>query len=157
MSVHQVRTGPGPADTFLRVTALTVGAVFLAVGLLGFVPGAVQDHGSLEMAGHHSEALLFGVFQVSVLHNVLHLLFGVAGIAVSPRARWAVGYLVVGGIAYLGLWVYGLATHGSESANFVPLNTADNWLHLGLGVGMLALGVIGYRWWRGGIGGDAPM
>jgi len=29
-----------------------------------------------------------------------------------------------------------------SSANFVPLNAADNWLHLGLGIGMIALGML---------------
>lgn len=43
---------------------------------------------------------------------------------------------------YLVLWLYGLAVDKNSGANFVPLNTADNWLHLGFGVGMIALGVL---------------
>ena len=39
------------------------------------------------------------------------------------------------------LWVYGLVIDLGSDANFVPLNDADNWLHLGLGLGMIALGV----------------
>lgn len=157
MSATHVPTRPRPGDTFLRRTALVVGAVFLVVGVLGFVPGVVTDHDRLEMAGHHSEALLLGLFQVSVLHNVLHLLFGVAGLLASRHPRWATTFLLGGGVAYLGLWVYGLAVEGTNDANLVPLNDADNWLHLGLGVGMVALGLVGYRWWRGGIGGDAAL
>ena len=45
----------------------------------------------------------------------------------------------------LVLWVYGLLVDKDSSANFVPLNTADNWLHLLLGLGMIALGVIAGR------------
>ena len=60
--------------------ALAVGAVFLVVGLLGFVPGITTHDEQLTFAGHHSDAALLGIFNVSVLHNLVHLLFGVAGI-----------------------------------------------------------------------------
>lgn len=40
------------------------------------------------------------------------------------------------------LWVYGLIVADDGAANFVPVNSADNWLHLGLGVGMLLLGLV---------------
>ena len=43
-------------------------------------------------------------------------------------------YFLVGGLAYLGLWVYGLFIDRGSAANFVPVNNADNWLHFGLGV-----------------------
>ncbi|MDR6176379.1 putative membrane protein YiaA [Nocardioides zeae] len=157
MSATHVPTQPRPGARFLRTATLVVGATFLLVGVLGFVPGIVTDHDQLEMAGHHSEAYLLGLFQVSVLHNVVHLLFGAVGLLAASRPRWAVGYLVGGGLVYLALWIYGLAVDQSHDANVVPLNDADNWLHLGLGVGMVALGVAGYRWWRGGIGGDAVL
>ena len=40
------------------------------------------------------------------------------------------------------LWIYGLVIDKHSSANFVPLNTADDWLHFVLGAGMIALGVL---------------
>jgi len=83
-----------------------------------------------------------GIFEVSVLHNLVHLLYGIAGLAMAKRADTARNYLVGGGIIYLGLWVYGLVIDKSSAANFVPLNSADNWLHLGLGIGMIALGLL---------------
>ncbi|WP_329812755.1 DUF4383 domain-containing protein, partial [Streptomyces sp. GSL17-113] len=58
-----------------------VGAVFLVVGILGFIPGVTTDYGTMQFAGHESQAMLFGVFQVSILHNIVHLLFGVVGLA----------------------------------------------------------------------------
>lgn len=67
----------------LRTAALLVGAVFLLVGLLGFVPGVTTHYGDLGAAGNESTAKLLGVFQVSVLHNIVHLLFGVAGVLLS--------------------------------------------------------------------------
>ncbi|MFI7450348.1 DUF4383 domain-containing protein [Nonomuraea sp. NPDC049714] len=57
--------------------------MFLLVGILGFVPGATTNVDDLQVAGHHSDALLLGVFQVSILHNIVHLLFGVAGILLT--------------------------------------------------------------------------
>ena len=130
--------------------ALVVGAVFLLVGILGFIPGVTTDYDMMSFAGHDSMAKLFGLFQVSVLHNIVHLLFGVAGIALARTARTAAGYLVVGVVVYLVLWIYGLVVDQASQANFVPLNTPDNWLHFGLGVGMIALGVLGYRAVRAG-------
>jgi hypothetical protein len=129
--------------SMLRTFALVVGVVFLLVGVLGFIPGITTHHGDMEFAGHMSGAKLLGIFQVSVLHNVVHLLFGAAGIALSRRADTAFTYLVGGGVIYLVLWVYGLVVDKGDQANFVPLNNADVWLHLLLGLGMVALGLLG--------------
>ncbi|GLY23818.1 DUF4383 domain-containing protein [Micromonospora sp. NBRC 101691] len=126
----------------VRRAAQVVGAVFLLVGVLGFVPGITTDYGTMTFAGYDSEAKLLGLFQVSVLHNLVHLAFGVAGLALSRTVSGARTYLVGGGALYLVLWLYGLVIDYESSANFVPLNTADNWLHLFLGVGMIALGVM---------------
>lgn len=128
--------------TPVQLAALVVGAVFLLVGILGFVPGITTHTGDLQFAGHMSGAKLLGIFQVSVLHNVVHLLFGVAGIAAARMFASARTYLVAGGIVYLVLWVYGLVVDRQSDANFVPLNNADNWLHLLLGLGMIVLGVV---------------
>jgi arginine exporter protein ArgO len=128
--------------SLVQTAALLVGVVFLAVGILGFVPGITSHYGDMSGAGHDSMAKLLGVFQVSVLHNIVHLLFGVIGVALSRTNATAKSYLVGGGIVYLVLWIYGLAIDLHSSANFVPVNTADNWLHFLLGAGMVALGVI---------------
>ena len=136
-------TGRAPAGNkdLLRLSARVVGVVFLLVGVLGFIPGITSDYDTMGAAGHGSMAMLLGVFQVSILHNIVHLLFGVAGIALSRTDSGARNYLVGGGVIYLVLWLYGLVIDQNSSANFVPLNTADNWLHLVLGLGMIGLGV----------------
>jgi hypothetical protein len=128
--------------TPLQLGALIVGAVFLLVGVLGFVPGITTNFEAMEFAGHESGAMLLGLFQVSVLHNIVHLLFGVAGVALARTAPWARAYLIGGGAIYLLLWLYGLLVQQDSPANFVPVNEAANWLHFVLGVGMIALGVI---------------
>jgi hypothetical protein len=126
----------------LQLAAWVVGATFLLVGVLGFVPGITQNLDDIAFAGHDSGAELLGLFQVSVLHNLVHLLFGLAGLVAARTIAGSKTFLVVGGVVYLALWVYGmLVDHGSD-ANFVPVNDADNWLHLGLGAGMVTLGLV---------------
>ena len=135
------RTGSMTA-TNVQKAAAAVGAVFLLVGVLGFVPGITTPYGDLHLAGHESGAKLIGLFEVSVLHNVVHLLFGVAGLAMARTWESARLYLIGGGAIYLVLFVYGLVVGEGSKANFVPLNSADNWLHLLLGAGMIALGLL---------------
>ena len=127
--------------TDIQKAAMAVGAVFLLVGVLGFIPGITTDYDQMSFAGHESTAKLLGIFQVSILHNIVHLLFGIAGIAMARQARTAYLYLVGGGVIYLVLWIYGLVIDKDSSANFVPVNNPDNWLHLLLGLGMIGLGV----------------
>lgn len=135
--------GSGRTRSLAQLFAGVVGGVFLLVGVLGFVPGVVSMFGEFSLTGPDSHAKLLGLFEVSALHNVVHILFGV-GLLAAWSAAWSVRYLLIGGVAYLGVFVYGLLVVGSTSAiNFLPVNAADNVLHLGLGGAMVALGVIG--------------
>ncbi|MBO0680375.1 DUF4383 domain-containing protein [Mycolicibacterium sp. S2-37] len=133
---------PTSAKAPVQKAALAVGAVFLLVGILGFIPGITTDYDMLTFAGHHSEAKLFGLFNVSGLHNAVHILFGVLGLALHGTFNGARFFLIGGGAVYLLLFVYGLVIDHDSVANFVPVNTADNWLHFALAVGMLALGLV---------------
>ncbi|MFI7582967.1 DUF4383 domain-containing protein [Kocuria sp. M1N1S27] len=119
----------------VRTAALLYGVVFLLVGVAGFIPG----YDTMQFAGHESEAMLLGIFQVSILHSIVHLLYGIAGLALARSVSGARNYLRWGGAAYLLLWLCGLLVGEESAANFVPLNSADDWLHLFLGVTMLAL------------------
>ncbi|MFD5226366.1 DUF4383 domain-containing protein [Microbacterium sp. NPDC058342] len=130
------------AETPVQKVALVYGIVFLLVGIAGFIPGLTTNIEMVEFAGHTSEAMLLGIFQVSVLHNIVHLLFGVAGLVLARRFAWSKNYLIWGGVIYALLLVYGLFLHGDHAANFVPLNAADNWLHGALAVTMILLGVL---------------
>lgn len=118
------------------------GFVFLLIGVLGFVPGITGNYEALYFSGHTSEAVLLGVFQVSILHNIVHLLFGFLGLLMARTHSAARIYLIGGGIVYLLLFIFGLVVPHDSAGNFVPLNTADNWLHLILGVVMVGLGLL---------------
>ncbi len=126
----------------VRTAALVVAATFALVGVLGFIPGITTGYDTMSFAGHESEAKLLGIFQISILHNLVHLLFGVAGFVLARTVSGARAYLVGGGAVYLVLWLYGLVIDHNSAANFVPVNSADNWLHLVLGLGMIALGLV---------------
>lgn len=125
----------------VQLAATVVAAAFLLIGILGFVPGITTDYDGMTFAGHESTAMLLGIFHVSILHNIVHLLFGIVGLALARTASGAANFLIGGGVVYLVLWVYGLVIDHDSAANFVPLNGADNWLHLFLGIGMVGLGV----------------
>jgi hypothetical protein len=88
------------------------------------------------------------VFQVSVLHNIVHLLFGVIGLWAARTWATARLFLLASGAVYLVLFVYGMVVDRGSDANFVPVNAADDWLHLGLALGMLAVGLAAGRRWE---------
>ncbi|MHA7276260.1 DUF4383 domain-containing protein [Arthrobacter sp. HLT1-21] len=142
MTAHSNQVNSTREKTTMQKAAMTIGAVFLLVGILGFIPGVTSQMDQMDMAGHESEAFLLGTFQVSILHNIVHLLFGVAGLVLARTYSNAKNYLLVGGVIYLVLWIYGLVIDQNSDANFVPLNDADNWLHLFLGVAMIGLALI---------------
>ena len=126
----------------LQWASLTAGILFLALGTLGFLPGATDHYEDLAFAGPGSKAVLLGTFQVSVLHNVVHGLFGLAGILMFRTHRQARSFFVYGGVAYLALWLFGLLVGDDTPANFLPANNPDNSLHLVLGLGMIALAIV---------------
>jgi ABC-type transport system involved in multi-copper enzyme maturation permease subunit len=126
--------------TPIQLAATVVGLAFLGAGIGGFIPGITMDAKDIALYGHESPAMLLGIFQVSILHNIIHLVFGLAGLAMAKAA--AKTYLVGGGVIYLVTWLYGVAIGPATNLNFVPLNDGDNWLHLGLGAGMALLGIV---------------
>jgi hypothetical protein len=121
-----------------QTLALVFGIAFLGAGILGFIPGITTNLGDIKFAGDDSPSELLGIFQVSILHNIVHLLFGIAGIALSRTWENARTYLLGAGVIYIVLFLYGLIVSETSDANFVPINNADDGLHLALGIGLLA-------------------
>lgn len=68
---------------------------------------ATTDYDGMRFAGHDSTAMLLGVFQVSVLHNLVHLLFGAVGLVLARTLEGARNYLIGGGRLPV-LWLYGV-------------------------------------------------
>jgi Domain of unknown function (DUF4383) len=138
MATSQTRSRLAP----VQIAAAVVGVAFLLPGVLGFIPGVTTNYEMLDFAGHHSGAKLLGIFGISVLHNIVHLAFGIAGLVFARTFNGARGYLIGSGVIYLLLSIYGMLIDHESAANFVPIDAADNWLHLVLGVAMLALGIV---------------
>jgi hypothetical protein len=126
--------------TPVQSLAALVGVTFLVVGILGFIPGITTHYGDLSFAGHGSGAKLLGLFQTSVLHNLVHIAFGV-GILMAKTAEGARTYLIGGGVVYLVVWLIGVI----GGLDWLPVNTADNWLHFLVGLGMVGLGFVTAR------------
>ena len=125
--------GRTPAQT----VTLLFGIAFLVTGILGFIPGITTNYDEMTFAGNDSGAELLGIFQVSILHNIVHLLFGVAAVALARTFEGARTYLLGAGVIYVVLFVYGLLVGVGDDANIVPVNNADDLLHLALGIALL--------------------
>ena len=112
----------------IKTLSLVFGIVFLAIGLLGFVPARTDDNG-----------MLLGIFQVSALHNVIHILSGVAALLAASRSDYARLYFRVFGTVYAIVALVGWV-QGTTVLGLIDVNLADNILHTVLAAAILAIG-----------------
>ena len=132
-----------------KTFAMGLGIIFIVVGILGFVPGITHMHGAdhpnlaVEGPGHGH---LLGLFHVNVLHNLVHLVFGVLGIAMA-RTGNAVKYCRIVAIAYGLLAILGLIPAGNVQYKFglIPIEGNDVWLHALIAVAAAYFG------WKGAV------
>ena len=114
----------------LKVFAILFGLVMFAFGILGFLPDYAPN------------GLLFGVFSVNPVHNLVHLLTGliaiICGLASSLAAKF---FFIVIGVAYTGLAVLGFMQGEGVLYGLIAINMADNWLHVGLAALSFVLGL----------------
>lgn len=103
----------------LQTLAKVFGAVFLLVGILGFIPGVTTD-------GH-----LLGIFDVSPLHNIIHIASGLVALALSMSEKNAQLYFRVFGVVYGLVTVIGFI-QGTTVLGLIGVNVADNLLHLAI-------------------------
>ena len=114
------------------------GWAFVIVGLAGFAATG------LDMTADHTLApRLFGVFPVNVVHNIVHLLFGLWGVLASRGYGASRSYLLGAGLAYLVLAALGFVV--PDGLGLVPLGGNDIGLHLFLGLGLLLSGMVTTR------------
>lgn len=103
------------------------------------MPGVTTGlYDGLEFSGEGSDAELLGLFRVSVLHNVVHLLFGISGLALARTVSGARSFLLGAGAIYVVLWLLGLV----GGLDWLPANRADHWLHLVVGAALIGAGVV---------------
>jgi hypothetical protein len=107
-----------------QMIALAVGVAYTLVGLVGFAVTGFDD-----FAGKDTEETLLG-FELNGLHNVVHLVIGLAGLALWRRLDHARAYGWALFVGYGATFVYGLFAVDEEDINILSLNSADNGLHL---------------------------
>lgn len=113
-----------------RTFALVMGLAFLAVGILGFVPRLVvmpADQPALRVEIAHG--LLFGLFPVNAIHNLVHLAFGIWGVVVWRDFAASRTYARSVAVIYAALAVLGLIPVLNTLFGLVPLHGHDIWLH----------------------------
>ena len=119
--------------TLAQKLARLFGATFLVAGVAGFIPGITTNlYDGLEFAGDEGSAELLGLFEVSVLHNIVHGLFGLGIVAAKDHAS-SLRYLLSAGAVYAVLFLLGLLGGG----DWVPINDADDLLHFVLAASLL--------------------
>jgi hypothetical protein len=123
-----------------RTAALVFAIVFAIVGFVGFFPSPPPpDAPSLTV--DHGHGLALGVFPVNTLHNIVHLLFAVLGLAAwgSGRPR---DYFQVLAVSYAVLAVLGLNAATSTTFGLVPIWGADVYLHAAVAIGAFYFGFV---------------
>lgn len=118
------------AARHVRYFALVYGIVFLLVGIAGFVPGLVgaPDPGR-ELAVHPGHGRLFNLFPVNVVHNLVHVAFGIWGLVAYRTFGAARTYARAVAVIYAVLTVMGLIPGLDTAFGLVPLYGHDVWLH----------------------------
>jgi hypothetical protein len=109
-----------------RTFALIFGILFIAIGAAGFVPSLIAAPDVGDIGGH---GMLFGLFAVNTPHNVVHLLFGLWGLAASRSVSAATAYARGVAIIYAVLALFGLLPGVQDGFGAMPLYGKDVWLH----------------------------
>jgi len=117
-----------------------VGIVLIVVGILGFIPGITTNYSELRFFGPDSKAMFLGLFQVSMLLNIIQVVIGATGLTLSRTALGARNFLMGSGLLYIVLGIYGFIVGLDSAANFLSLNATDNWAFLIMGVAMAGAG-----------------
>lgn len=120
-----------------RLYAIVFGATLVVVGIMGFfVSNDFSTGDDIPRDG------LLGLFDVNGWHNVVHLASGAVGLAAATSLAAARVYALGFGAVYVAVAAWGFAIGSGEViAELIPVNTADNVLHLAIGVVGLAAGL----------------
>ncbi len=106
--------------------AIALGATFILVGLLGFIPNPIV----------HAQ----GIFVTNAMHNFVHIITGAAFLSAIVMPGKESTLVTTIGVGYLLVAILGFLVRGDYLLGVVHINQADRWLHLALAVGILLAG-----------------
>jgi Domain of unknown function (DUF4383) len=113
----------------VKALGILFGIVFLAIGILGFVPGVTNNE------------MLLGIFMVNSTHSVVHIISGVIFLTASMSGAGAARvWFQIFGIIYAIVAILGFMTPNGLLLGLIANNPADTWLHVVLAVVMLIIG-----------------
>lgn len=122
--------------TLAQIYSLVLGAVLVLVGILGFL---VEPSFAV---GDEAQRGTLIAFDINGWHNVVHLLSGIIGIAMAKTAASARLFAIGYGVVYLLVTVLGfIVGDGGLLLSIIPINTADNLLHLVIALSGIAIGM----------------
>lgn len=124
---------PGGERTPAQLYAALFGAVLLLVGILGFFVDSGFETGS----GIEGDELI--IFEVNGIHNLVHIASGLLGLALMGSVAGARAFALGFGAVYLLVTIIGFI-NGDHVLGLIPVNTADNFLHLVIALTGLAAG-----------------
>jgi hypothetical protein len=124
------------AKTPAQIYAYAVGAVLVLVGLIGFAADSAFDTGQGIDGGK-----LLGIFEVNGIHNLVHLASGLLLLAIAPKRATARLGVIAFGLVYALVTLIGLID-GEDVLGLIPVNPADNVLHIALTALALLAGFI---------------
>lgn len=113
----------------IRTFASIFGIIFLGVGIAGFIPGISPEHQHPGLAVEASSRLIFGLFPVNAVHNMIHIAFGIWGLAAGRSLGAAKIYAKSVAVIYALLAVMGLVPGLNTTFGLAPIGGADVLLH----------------------------
>ena len=121
MAASASNTGAG--RPWPQVLGLAFGAIYLLVGIIGFFVTGLDN-----FAGNEQHEMLL-IFMINPLHNIVHILIGVVGLALSRTLAGAKTFGLLLAVGYGLAFIYGVIAVGKDW-DFLNINGADNVLHL---------------------------
>jgi hypothetical protein len=126
-----------------RYFSLVLGIIFLLIGIAGFIPGLLQTpEPAADVEVTQSFGRLMGLFPVNALHNLVHIIFGIWGIAAYRSYTGARGYSKAVAIIYAVLAVMGLIPGLNTTFGLIPLYGHDIWLHAVIAIAAAYFGFV---------------
>lgn len=116
--------------------AMIFGVGFLVAAIAGFFASGMQ----MQPTDPATAPKALGLFPVNLLHNIVHLLFGVWGLVASRSFSGAKTFARIAGAIYIVLVPLGFVF--PDGFGLIPLGGNDPWLHLVLAAPLLYFGFV---------------